>query len=248
MKIRNHSTLVLHPDFTALHDWMLSLPERFRRGEGELIHNGRNQLRELTCKGQIYIVKAYRRPHIINRYVYGTLRPSKAKRSYDNALMLTGIGIGTPQPVGYLNIRDGLAFGQSYLVTKKSACPYRYEDLLNRPFPDATEILQAIALTTARLHDHGLYNKDYSRGNILFGRDDKGKVHIELVDLNRIIHRKLDINAGCKNFDRLPATIAMRRTMATAYAKARGFDPERCYDLMREYRARQPERLETEEL
>lgn len=248
MQIRNHITLVLHPEFAALHDWMLSLPERFRRGEGKLIHDGRNQLRELTYEGQAYVVKSYRRPHIINRYVYGTLRPSKAKRAYDNALMLLRIGIGTPQPVGYLNLRSGLAFAQSYNVTKASACPYRYEDLLGQNFPDADEILQAIARTTAELHEHELHNKDYSRGNILFGRAADGRMHIELVDLNRIVRRPLDVRAGCRNFDRLPATIAMRRVMATAYAEARGFDPDECYDLMREYRARQPERLETEEI
>ena len=33
MGLFNHQTLVLHPDYDRLHDFMLSLPERFARGE-----------------------------------------------------------------------------------------------------------------------------------------------------------------------------------------------------------------------
>ena len=83
---------------------MRSLPERFDREEGTLVHNGRNQLRRLTYQGKDYVVKAFRRPHVINQWVYGLLRPSKALRSYLNALTLQRIGVGTPQPVGYMNL------------------------------------------------------------------------------------------------------------------------------------------------
>ena len=39
----NHRTLVLHPDCESLRDFMLSVPERFDRGEGTVIHKGRNE-------------------------------------------------------------------------------------------------------------------------------------------------------------------------------------------------------------
>ena len=42
----NHRTLVLHPDCESLRDFMLSVPERFDRGEGTVIHKGRNELSE----------------------------------------------------------------------------------------------------------------------------------------------------------------------------------------------------------
>lgn len=42
----NHRTLVLHPDCESLRDFMLSVPERFDRGEGTVIHKGRNELRK----------------------------------------------------------------------------------------------------------------------------------------------------------------------------------------------------------
>ena len=51
MSLFNHRTLVLHPDFAGLEDFMISLPLRFERDEGTVIHNGRNQLRRITYQG-----------------------------------------------------------------------------------------------------------------------------------------------------------------------------------------------------
>ena len=47
---------------------------------------------------------------------------------------------------------------------------------------------------------------------------------------------KISMDEGCQNFaERLPATDVQRHTMAEAYAKERGFDVERCYELMLKY-------------
>ena len=240
----NHCTLVLHPSFQGLEAFMQSLPERFERGEGILIHDGRNQLRRIPYQGTEYVVKSFRRPIFINRWVYGTLRPSKALRSYQNALALQRIGVGTPQPVGYMNLRSGVLFDRSYFVTVASACPYRYEDLFTQEFPYQEEVLRAIARTTARLHEHGMAHKDYGRANILFRQLPDGPVHIEIVDMNRMALGPLDVKAGCKNFERLPATPEMHRVLADEYAKARGFDARQCYELMQAYRSVQPGKID----
>lgn len=117
MTLWNHRTLVLHPGYEQLHDFMLSLPQRFAQGDGQLIHNGRNQLRRISYQGTDYVVKSFRRPNPVNRWVYGLLRPSKALRAYRNALLYQKVGVGTPQPVGYLNIRRG------WLSTKATLSP-----------------------------------------------------------------------------------------------------------------------------
>ena len=103
----NHRTLVLHPDCESLRDFMLSVPERFDRGEGTVIHKGRNELRKMKYGEQEFVVKSFHRPNLINRFVYGIFRPSKAKRSYIHAGMFLEIGVGTPRPVGYINVRRG---------------------------------------------------------------------------------------------------------------------------------------------
>lgn len=244
MALLNHTTLELLPAYAALNDFILSLPQRFREGEGTLIHNGRNQLRRISYEGVDYVVKSFRRPNVVNRWVYGTLRASKAKRSLNNALLLQSFGIGTPQPVGYLNIRHGLSFGESYFVTIASTCPYRYEDLFTHNFPYADKVLRAIGELTALLHSNRLAHKDYGRANILFEELPDGQIRLELVDLNRMYHGELDITKGCKNFERLPATPHMHKLLAEGYATARGFDAEECFRLMQQFRSTQPGKID----
>lgn len=236
-------TLVIHPDFRKLENFIRSIPARFAQGEGTVIHRGRNELRKMDYDGQTYVVKCFHRPNIINRFVYGIFRPSKAKRSYDHAEMLLNIGVGTPQPVAYLNIRSGLLFDKSYYISVASACPHVYQELFERKFDYEEAVLRAIGRTTATLHEHGYAHKDYGRGNILFARTPEG-IRIELVDLNRMAIGPLDIKAGCKNFERLPATPQMHRWLAEEYARMRRFDTEECYKLMTAYRSTQPGKID----
>lgn len=247
MSLLHPTTLVLDPDFADLTEFMYSLPHRFAAGEGTVIHRGRNELRLIRLDSRALVVKAFRRPHIINRLVYGTLRSSKAKRSFDNATMLRRLGIGTPRPVGYLNIRSecGLLFDRSYYVSLQSDCTHLYQELFDRPFACEEAVLRAIGRLTATLHEHGLAHRDYGRANILFEPLPDGSVRLDLVDLNRMtVGGTFDVKAGCRNFERLPATPQMHRWMAEEYAAARGFDPDECFRLMEAYRQTQPGKVD----
>lgn len=239
----NHETIVLHPDCTQLETFVRSVPELFRKNEGRVIHQGRNELREFEYEGMRLVVKSFHRPNLINRFVYGVLRPSKAMRSYRNALMYLDIGVGTPKPVGYLNLRGGLLFDRSYYITYASTCPYRYEDLFKRHFDYEEEVLREIGRVTAVLHEHGYAHKDYGRANILFQKTDK-RIKLDIVDLNRMYIGPIDMRRGCKNLERLPATPQMHRWMAEEYARARGFDAEKCYELMQAFRSTQPGKID----
>ena len=243
MNIFHPRTLVLSPQFKHLETFMKSLPMRFAQNEGEVIYKGRNELRKITYDGCDYIVKAFRTPNIINRFIYGIFRPSKAKRSYEHACMFLKIGVGTPYPVGYMNVRKGMLFDKSYLVTLVSKCSHVYYELFENKFEYEDDILREIARVTANLHSHGYAHKDYGRGNILFEKTDNGIV-IELVDLNRLAVGPLDLKASCKNMERLPATPHMHKIFADEYAKLRGFDADECYKLLVAYRSTQPGKVD----
>jgi hypothetical protein len=243
MSLLHPTTLVLHPDYQHLKEFMYSLPQRFKDCEGELIHNGRNQLRTIEYEGQRFVVKAFKRPHLINQFIYGIFRPSKAKRSYEHALLMQEIGVGTPQPIGYINIRKGCLFDKSYYVCLESECKHVYQELFEKHFDYEEEVLRAVGKLTALLHNHGYAHKDYGRANILFVKKEDG-IKLDLVDLNRLAIGPLDINNGCKNLERLPATPQMHRWIAEEYAKDRGFDVEECYNLMVAYRSTQPGKID----
>ena len=69
-------------------------------------------------------------------------------------------------------------------------------------------------------------------------------VNIELVDLNRMYNGPIDMKAGCKNLERLPATPQMHRWLAEAYAGIRHFDAETCFKLIQAYRSTQPGKID----
>lgn len=237
-----HRTLVLHPDFKGFEEFMHSIPQMFASGEGEIIYKGRNELRKVHFNEKDFVIKSFHKPNFINRFVYGLFRPSKAKRSFENANLFLKIGVGTPFPVGYLNIRKGLLFDKSYYVTLASECPYVYNDLFYKEFDYFDEVVRAVGRVTAKLHENGYAHKDYGRGNILFHKEGDN-IKIDIVDLNRMYVGAIDIKRGCKNMERLPATPHMHRLIAEEYARLRGFDSDECYKLMQAYRSTQPGKI-----
>ena len=220
--------------FCTLTNYIKALPALFKYDSGTVIYKGRNELREMDWYGTKVVIKSFRVPNLINRIAYGVFRSSKAQRSFEYAEMLRREGIGSPTPVAYYTERNGLLFTRSYYVSLKSECPYSYVNLMRGDFPGQEEILRAIARTTAALHEKGYLHKDYSRGNILFRHTDKG-VEVEIIDLNRIRFRTVNMEEGCRNFERLPGTPEMFAILADEYAKARGFDANECLKLILKY-------------
>ena len=232
-------TYVIHKDFSDIKDFILSIPSKFEKGEGKVIYKGRNELREFECNGKCLVVKSYKKPNIANKFIYGIFRPSKAKRSYDNALKLIEIGVGTPFPVAYINVRSCLLFDKSYFISLKSECSHVYKELIFNKFEEEELVMREIGRITAIMHNKGYAHRDYGCGNILFEKNGNG-VKIDLVDLNRMYIGPVDIKFGCRNFERIPANEKMQEYMAQEYAKLRNFNPDECFRLIREFRSRQP--------
>ena len=216
------------PEFEAQREFIASLPERFERGEGKIIYDGRNQLREFTNGGVTMVVKSFCLPKFINRIAYGFLRSSKAQRSCEYAQLLLSKGIATPAPIGYVTERRGLLFGRSYYASMKSDYTHNFYDVVQPGVENRDKFLMAVAKTTARLHECGFLHKDYSAGNILLRELPDGTVRVEIIDLNRIRFRKIGLEEGCKNFERLPVTESIVKVLAETYALERGFDKQLC--------------------
>lgn len=220
--------------FKQMHYFLCSLPTRFRfQNNGRIIYKGRNELRAFDTPAGCVIVKSFCVPNIINRIAYGLLRSSKAERSCQYAALLRSKGIGSPAPVGWCSVRHGLLFTKSYYASLKSELPYTYIDLIkgNIPHNEQPDYLRAVGHVAGKLHNAGIIHRDFSRGNLLLGKDADGNVRVEIVDLNRLRFHAIDINEGVKNFERLPATAEMQRYLAEGYAAERGFDVEECLRL-----------------
>lgn len=228
------NVIKVHEKYTHLTPFLKSLPELFKKGEGKVIYKGRNELREFHVQGIDIVVKSFRKPNMANRIIYGTFRSSKAQRSYEHAELFLRSGIGTPEPIGYLTEQTGFLFQRSYYACLKSECPYTFNDLLTINFPRYEEIVSAVAEVTAKIHNNGVLHKDYSATNILF-RDDREKIEVEIIDLNRMYFGKIGLEKGCKNFDRLPQTDRILPILSQTYAAIRNLNPTECYNRIKQH-------------
>ena len=228
--------VVIHPDYAFCADFIDQLPDIFHT-EGKTIFKERNELKIFERYGMEFVVKSFKIPHIINQFAYTTLRPSKAERAYRYALILQKKGISTPAPIACIEIKKfGLLFN-SYFISKKSRFHREIRELSKTPdLPEAYQILKDFARFTADLHQKGVFHKDYTPGNILFGKTCDC-YEFELVDLNRMKFCEITMEMGCRNFHRLCITEAQFAFIARQYAQLRGFDPDHCEKLVLKHAA-----------
>ena len=101
--------IVIHPDFMQTADFIKQLPQHFAQ-EGELLYEGRNEVRRYRVKNEWLVVKKYKQPNIIQRIVYTFFKKSKTERAYLFAGMLRKRGFDTPHEVAYIEKKRGGLF------------------------------------------------------------------------------------------------------------------------------------------
>ena len=114
--------LVLNPSYYQLRNFVQKLPISFPT-LGDCIYKARNELRKFSYEGQWYVVKNYKVPLFINRIAYTFFRPSKASRAYEYALRLRSMGIETPAPVAYIELKSGGLLQHSFFVSENCSYP-----------------------------------------------------------------------------------------------------------------------------
>jgi len=225
----------IHSDYKEYADFIDSIPDIFSN-EGITLYKDRNEVKLFEVKELSLVVKSFRIPHFINKIAYSFIRASKAERSYTNGLGIIERGVATPAPIAYIEMKKyGLLFN-SFYISKKSLFNRELRELALSPdLPEAYAVLADFAVFSAELHDKGIFHKDFTPGNILFGKtgDQYG---FELIDINRLKFCKVDLKMGCKNFSKLCINDDFYQFLAEKYALARGYDPEESVRLMLKYR------------
>lgn len=202
------------------------------------VYKGRNRVvayRPPGFDGEVNI-KAFRRPIAINRMAYGWVRKGKARRSYEHALQLRRLGIGSPLPYCYVEVFDSINFLQkSYYVSEQLGEEWQEIRFLES-HPDAARIVDQLAAWVAQIHTHGVLVKDLSPGNVMMRDNGDGTCSFQLVDINRM-------SFGCRNqglmlgkAGRLINSEECMRRFAREYARVLGADEHDCEQtLLTEY-------------
>ncbi len=180
------------------------------------IHKARNEIKIITYKENEYIVKSFKIPHFLNKIVYTFFRESKAKKSYKNSIKISKF---TPKPIGYKHYKKWGLLHQSYYVSERFDYDFTIrEPLLDKEFKDKKMIFREFALFSFKLHNDGIFHKDYSPGNILIKKEQTSYV-FKIVDINRMVFKTLSIDERVKNFAQLWASDEDLTTIIKEYAK-----------------------------
>lgn len=229
--------------FQAYRESLLDLVSQFST-RGVYLYNQRNQIKEFKLDDWTVVIKSYKKPHLLNAFIYHYLRASKCRRSFYFAQRLNSLDIPTPEPIAFIeNSCNGLLC-ESYFIYKK--CPYSQNlyhlrgeslDKSNR------ELLRALALFSADMHEKGVFHKDFSPGNILYQYNESG-YQFSLIDINRMAFGAVSMKRACIGFRRLWGGDEMISYFAEQYANIRGFDPKECARMALLYNRRFMDKLE----
>ena len=229
--------MIINPQYEHLRSWLETLPHTFPQ-TGKVIYDARNQIRCFEEGGLILCVKRFHQPHFLNRLIYSYFKRSKARRSYENGMYLLQHGIGTPEPIAYIEEKKCGLMGYSYLVTLQSRLTRLNREFTLNYTPELDATIRPLARFTARMHEAGILHYDYSPGNILWDYVD-GECQFEVIDINRMrIGHPVTLKEGAKSLRRICATTSFFVTFADEYAKARKLDSKECERWILYYRNR----------
>ena len=219
--------IIINPAYRHLTAFVESIPQRFST-EGETIYKSRNEIKVFETNGIKINVKQYKVPIFLNRIIYTFFRKTKAYRAYAYAFRLLAQGFETPSPVACIIIKKAGLIHLSYFISIQSPFTRIMYEFGKGTLDGRTTVIRCLAHYTAKLHDAGIYHKDFSPGNILFQQTDADTTQFSIVDINRMQFCPVSIRKGCANFARLWGNDDMFHLIAREYAAARHADIDDC--------------------
>lgn len=217
--------LVVDPKYADLTDFLLKIPGGAIPTEA-IYKNNRNFVTRISYEGISLVVKQFKIPNQLNKFVYTWLRKSKARRSFEYAQKLLSMDIGTAEPVAYIEIRKSGLFHTGYFVSE-----FIEDKLLNTLEQcDDTQtrenIIRDFSRFTADMHEKKkIFHKDYNSGNIFY-RKEKDGYHFSVIDINRLRFRKPKKRDVVDCFARLTLSRILTVEISAEYAILRGWNPD----------------------
>lgn len=212
---------IVNPTYKASREVFLQFIKNFKTSGTMFADGQRNKIKLFEHHNKTYNIKAFKIPNIINQVVYKYIRKSKAARSYEYATLLLKKGIGTPQPIAYLENDTIFGIKDSYYISEQMNCDLTYRELVENPdWEDHENILNQFTAFCFDLHEKGIEFKDHSPGNTLIKKEGNRMYSFYLVDLNRMdFHEHMDFDTRMRNMSRLTPKKEMVEVMSRAYAK-----------------------------
>jgi Lipopolysaccharide kinase (Kdo/WaaP) family len=171
----------------------------------------RNMNAQLTIKQP---VKMYPHKAFLDKF-----KPSKAKRSWNGAMELIRRGISTAAPVAYFEKIDDSTLKQNFYICEFVPAQTTVGQLFSAftrgetswGGTDAEDILKQVAQFCLNMHQHLVFFRDLSGGNILVNKSTDKKLQFSLIDTARLRcvkhtpfprkYRLADMSRACHKLD-----------------------------------------------
>jgi hypothetical protein len=213
-------------------DDVKAIIKAFDISKDHLGNGKRNQIKKVTYKEMFLNVKAFKLPSVLNQFIYGYIRKSKAQRSFEYASKLAALGVGSPQPLAYYEHKNIFGLLDSYYISEQLSYDLTYRELVKQPdYPNHESILREFTRFTFNLHEKSINFLDHSPGNTLIVIKDN-KPSFYLVDLNRMKFEEMSFYDRMQNFSRLTPKQDMVKVMSDEYSKISGINFDKVYNEM----------------
>lgn len=211
----------LNQEYEKFKNILLEYINSFDTTGQDFVIGQRNQIKLFDLGDKKINIKSFKVPHLINKIAYKYFRKSKAKRSFEFANRLIELGIGTPDPIAFVEFSSFIGLEKSYYVSEQLTCDLTYRELIEiENYPDHDTILRQFTRFSFDLHEKGIEFLDHSPGNTLIKKNEDRNYDFFLVDLNRMeFHESMTFEMRMKNLCRLTPLKDMVEVMSNEYAK-----------------------------
>lgn len=213
----------IHKDYAGFSGFVSDLHDGLFENSGIILRYERNCVKVFPVEDQKIVVKKFKRPNVFNRVVYTLLRGSKAERAYRNALRLLELGVGTPRPIGFVDVGKNGLLADCYLATEYT--DYRpVADIISESEHGGDALFNSFVAFTVGLHEKGVRHDDYNMSNVLYKRRVDGEFEFALIDVNRMKFGKLNKNACMHNVKRVCASPEFTFKFIKKYSELRNWN------------------------
>ena len=182
-----------------------------------ILKDDRNIIKILNLGEVKLIVKSFKTPNPLQAVIYKFFRRSKAKRSFENSVLLKSRGVKVPEPIGYIEVYDRFRLRQSYFISSKLDFDFSLNALTEKKIEGYKDILSNFVHYTYELHKKNIMHLDYGGENICIKKTTSG-YDFYLVDLNRLKDGTVSEKKGVKNLSQISNDPEIVKIIADVYA------------------------------
>ncbi|MCK5528880.1 MAG: hypothetical protein KAI74_04295, partial [Kiritimatiellae bacterium] len=195
VEVGKYRAVIATPYIDMLTEHLPKIKDLISADDAEVLAAGRNSnVRiKLSVQGQELdlVVKSFGRESVLKNLVDHS-RGSKAHRTWLVARHLQKHGVGTPEPVAFMEQWQGKRLAESYFISIYQSDASNFTDELSHLFKEQPEcwrfmsLMQTVADAVADMHRCGCQHNDLGNQNIMLSRDSDGEWGgVQFIDLNR---------------------------------------------------------------